>query len=109
VSGGQKQRIAMARMLLQQAPIMIFDDSLSALDTQTDAEIRAALKAMPHKATTLIISHRINTLSSADLILVLDEGRIVEQGTHEQLLRQNGLYRRVNTLQNDNDTGGELT
>jgi len=108
VSGGQKQRIAMARMLLQQAPIMIFDDSLSALDTQTDAEIRSALKAMPHKATTLIISHRINTLRSADLILVLDKGRIVEQGTHEELLRQNGLYRRVNALQNDIDTEGEL-
>jgi ATP-binding cassette subfamily B protein len=101
VSGGQKQRIAMARMLLQKAPIMVFDDSLSALDTQTDADVRAALKKMPHKATTLIISHRINTLSSADMILVLEGGRIVETGTHEELLRSDGLYRRVYALQND--------
>ena len=108
VSGGQKQRIAMARMLLQKAPIMVFDDSLSALDTQTDAQIRAELKAMPHKATTLIISHRINTLRTADWILVLENGRIVEQGTHEQLIKNNGLYRRVYALQDDESLlGGE--
>ncbi len=110
VSGGQKQRIAMARMLLQKAPIMVFDDSLSALDTQTDAEIRAALKAMPHHGTTLIISHRINTLRTADLILVLHDGKITESGTHEQLLAQNGLYRRVYALQDDESMlGGDAS
>ena len=107
VSGGQKQRIAMARMLLQQSPIMIFDDSLSALDTKTDAEVRAALRAMPKKATTLLISHRITTLKSADLILVIEDGRIKEQGTHATLLTQNGLYARIHTMQNgDVPTGG---
>lgn len=110
VSGGQKQRIAMARMLLQQTPVMIFDDSLSALDTQTDAEIRAALKNMPHKATTFVISHRINTLCTADKIIVLDGGRVAEMGTHDELIANDGLYRRICALQLDDfhQIGGDV-
>ncbi|MGN1096092.1 MAG: ABC transporter ATP-binding protein, partial [Eubacteriales bacterium] len=87
LSGGQKQRTAIARNLLQNAPIMIFDDSLSAVDTETDAKIRAELEKRFGSATIIIISHRITTLSKADKIIVLDSGRIVEEGTHDVLDR----------------------
>lgn len=99
LSGGQKQRVAIARMLMQNAPILIFDDSLSAVDTQTDATIREALQKRRKGTTTFIISHRINTLSEADQILVLEEGRIVQRGTHASLLKEEGLYRRIWALQ----------
>ena len=99
LSGGQKQRVAIARMIMQQTPIMIFDDSLSALDTQTDAAIRQALRTQRRRATTFLISHRIDTLSEADLILVLEQGRIVQKGTHDALIHQPGLYRRIWQLQ----------
>lgn len=99
LSGGQKQRVAIARMLMQNAPILIFDDSLSAVDTQTDATIRAALQKRRKGTTTFIISHRINTLSEADQILVLEEGRIVQRGTHASLIEEDGLYKRIWALQ----------
>ncbi len=99
LSGGQKQRIAIARMLLQRTPIMVFDDSLSAVDTETDAKIRAALKQNLGKATTILISHRVTTLMQADRILVLDGGRVAELGTHEELLRKNGIYRKIYDIQ----------
>ena len=95
LSGGQKQRAAIARMLTQDVPIMIFDDSLSAVDTQTDARIRQAISRKFGKASVILISHRITTLSSADKILVLDKGRIVEEGTHEQLKRGGGIYQKI--------------
>ena len=100
LSGGQKQRIAIARTLLKDNHVLIFDDSLSAVDTETDAQIRAALKGEKSGVTTLIISHRVTTLSQADLILVLEDGRITQQGTHEELCRQEGLYARINAIQN---------
>ena len=99
LSGGQKQRVAIARMLMQNAPILIFDDSLSAVDTQTDATIREALQKRRKGTTTFIISHRINTLSEADQILVLEEGRIVQRGTHASLIKEDGLYKRIWALQ----------
>ena len=100
LSGGQKQRAAIARTLMTQTPVLIFDDSLSAVDTETDAQIRAALQRKQKGLTTLIISHRITTLSQADLILVLEDGRLTQQGTHEQLCREEGLYKRINSIQN---------
>ncbi len=99
LSGGQKQRAAIARMLLQKTPIMVFDDSLSAVDAETDAKIRAALRTQMAGATCILISHRISTLMEADQILVLEQGRIAEQGTHTELIRQGGLYRRIYDLQ----------
>lgn len=99
LSGGQKQRAAIARMLMQKAPIMIFDDSLSAVDAETDAKIRHALEGAMKDATVIIISHRTSTLRSADNIIVLDRGRIVEEGSHEQLTDKGGVYKRICDIQ----------
>lgn len=95
LSGGQKQRTAIARMLARHAPIMIFDDSLSAVDTQTDAKIRQAISQCFGKASIILISHRITTLSAADQILVLDRGHIAEIGTHETLKSAGGIYQKI--------------
>ena len=95
LSGGQKQRVAIARMLTQNVPIMIFDDSLSAVDTETDAKIRQAIAQRFGKASVILISHRITTLMAADKILVLDHGRIAEEGTHEQLKAAGGIYQKI--------------
>lgn len=103
LSGGQKQRAAIARTLVQDTPILIFDDSLSAVDTETDATIRARLAGREGRATTLLISHRTATLMHTDRIVVLDRGRVAEIGTHEELLAKNGIYRRIYVIQN----GGE--
>lgn len=99
LSGGQKQRVAIARTIINDYPILVFDDSLSAVDTETDANIRKSLKARKEKTTTFIISHRISTLSEADIILVLDDGKLVQSGTHEELLSQQGLYKRIWDIQ----------
>lgn len=95
LSGGQKQRAAIARTLTQDTPILIFDDSLSAVDTETDAKIRKAISQKFGKASVILISHRITTLSAADKILVLDRGRIVEEGTHDQLKQAGGIYQKI--------------
>ena len=100
LSGGQKQRVAIARMLMQKAPIIVLDDSMSAVDTETDAAIRDALHSRRSSCTTFIISHRITTLCRADKILVLEGGRLVQMGTHEELLKQDGLYKRIADIQN---------
>ena len=100
LSGGQKQRVAIARTLTRDSDILIFDDSLSAVDTQTDAAIRQALRQRRAGITTFIISHRLSTLSEADKIVVLEGGRVAQEGTHEQLIAQDGLYRRVWAIQN---------
>lgn len=107
LSGGQKQRVAIARMLVQKTPICIFDDSLSAVDAETDAAIREALLKRD-TGTTILISHRISTLRGADHILVLENGRIVQRGAHRELAAQEGLYRRICAIQNELDEeGGE--
>lgn len=99
LSGGQKQRAAIARMLTQQTPIMIFDDSLSAVDAETDAKIRTALEKRFGSASIILISHRITTLSKADQVIVLDHGRIAEMGTPAQLEKSGGLYQRISEIQ----------
>ncbi|MDR1157231.1 MAG: ABC transporter ATP-binding protein/permease [Oscillospiraceae bacterium] len=100
LSGGQRQRVAIARMLMQDPPIMIFDDSLSAVDTETDDRIRRALRAHTAHAAAILISHRLSTLQQADEILVLRDGRVEELGTHDELLARRGVYRRLYDLQN---------
>ena len=99
LSGGQKQRATIARTLLKDNDILIFDDSLSAVDTQTDARIREALRRASLGITTIIISHRILTLSQADRIFVLEDGRITDQGSHEELIARPGLYQRIHQIQ----------
>ena len=99
LSGGQKQRIAIARTVLRDSDILIFDDSLSAVDTETDSKIRASLNKRKSTVTTFIISHRISTLMEADRILVLEDGRIVQQGTHDTLKDIDGLYSRIWKIQ----------
>ena len=99
LSGGQKQRTAIAQMLIRKPPIMVFDDSLSAVDAETDAKIRAAIHENSGESTVILIAHRLTTLMHADHIIVLDRGKIAEEGTHEELLKGNGIYRRIYDLQ----------
>ena len=103
LSGGQKQRVAIARMLLQNAPVMVFDDSLSAVDAETDTKIRAALKERMAEATVILISHRVTTLMQADRILVLDGGRVADVGTHTELISRPGIYKEIYDIQMSSD------
>ncbi|MFA6308467.1 MAG: ABC transporter ATP-binding protein [Clostridia bacterium] len=100
LSGGQRQRLAIARTIIRNVPILIFDDSLSAIDMETDSSIRRALKKRRKDGTTIIISHRITTLAEADAIFVLEDGKIKQSGTHEELIAEDGLYKRVWHIQN---------
>ena len=99
LSGGQKQRAAIARMVLQKPKIMVFDDSLSAVDTETDARIRKELKKATGNATVILISHRITTLMQADQILVVNQGKVAELGSHQELLAAGGIYSRICAIQ----------
>lgn len=112
LSGGQKQRVAIARTLIKDSDILIFDDSLSAVDTETDSKIREALKSTNKNIITFIISQRITTLKEADKILVLEDGKITNMGTHQELISKDGLYSRVwkiqNMLEEDFDEGVKL-
>lgn len=99
LSGGQKQRVTIARTLLKDPRILVFDDAVSAVDTETEALIHAALERLAKGRTTFIIAHRIQTVMRADIILVLDKGRVIQHGTHRELMRQPGIYRRIYDLQ----------
>ncbi len=99
LSGGQKQRVTLARTLLRNPSILILDDATSSVDTETESEIREALNNLMANRTTFIIAHRIQSVMIADLILVLDDGRIVQRGTHEELVNQDGIYQQVYNLQ----------
>ncbi len=109
LSGGQKQRVAIARMLLQKTPIMVFDDSLSAVDSETDSKIRAALKTNRKNSTTILISHRVTTLMQADMILVLDKGKVVDLGTHDELINHSGIYKSIYDVQMNIADGNSLS
>lgn len=99
LSGGQKQRVAIARTLLKNPRILILDDSTSSVDTETEAEIREALENLMQNRTTFIIAHRIQSIMDADLVLVLDKGRIVQRGRHEDLVSSDGIYRKIYEIQ----------
>ena len=99
LSGGQRQRLALARALLKDAPLLILDEATSALDTESERYIQAALQKVMGNRTTLVIAHRLSTIENADKILVIDAGRIVEQGTHCELLAKNGAYTRLHAIQ----------
>jgi len=99
LSGGQRQRLALARALLKDAPILILDEATSALDTESERYIQAALQKVMRNRTTLVIAHRLSTIESADVILVIDHGRIVERGSHKELLAKNGAYARLHSMQ----------
>ena len=108
LSGGQRQRVAIARMLLQKAPVLIFDDSLSAVDAETDSLIRKALSTHMKGSTVIMISHRITTLMAADEIMVLKQGRAEEMGTHSELIAKNGIYRKIYEIQMSHDDRNEV-
>ncbi|MBN1581609.1 MAG: ABC transporter ATP-binding protein [Anaerolineae bacterium] len=99
LSGGQRQRVAIARTLLKDPRILIFDDAMSSVDTETEAHIQEALEKLMKGRTSFVIAHRIQSVMHADLILVLDKGHIVQKGTHEELIQQPGIYQRIYNLQ----------
>jgi ATP-binding cassette, subfamily B, multidrug efflux pump len=99
LSGGQRQRVSIARALIKPSPIIIFDDSLSAVDSKTETNILTTLRTQMKSRTSIIISHRISTIQEADQIIVLDKGEIVESGTHQSLIKQDGIYKKMFTQQ----------
>ena len=99
LSGGQRQRIAIARAILRDAPLLLLDEATSSLDAESETQIAAALAALMRERTTIVIAHRLATVLSCDRILVMDEGRIVEEGTHRTLTAAGGLYARLAKLQ----------
>ncbi|TLD69877.1 ABC transporter ATP-binding protein [Phragmitibacter flavus] len=100
LSGGQRQRVALARALLRETPVLLLDDALSAVDAETEMNILQALRSRHGRRTTLVIAHRLSTLAHADRVIVLDKGRIIQEGTHAELLSREGLYQRLWTIQN---------
>ena len=103
LSGGQKQRINIARAVLKNPPILLLDEATSALDTESEKLVQEALTNLMKNRTTLIIAHRLSTIQTADKIIVLDGGVIVEEGSHSQLMQRNGLYRKLIEMQTFND------
>ncbi|WP_022961404.1 lipid A export permease/ATP-binding protein MsbA [Halopseudomonas pelagia] len=107
LSGGQRQRLAIARALLKDAPLLILDEATSALDTESERHIQAALDRVMEGRTTLVIAHRLSTIEKADIIMVMDQGRIVERGSHAELIEQNGYYARLHSMQFQDEVKSE--
>ncbi len=99
LSGGQRQRLAIARAILKNAPILILDEATSSLDTESERYLQSSLEKLMSKRTTLVIAHRLSTVEKADRIIVLDQGRIVEEGVHKELIQCNGYYAKLYKLQ----------
>ena len=99
LSGGQKQRLSIARAVLKNPPIMVLDEATSALDTESERLVQNALENMMKHRTSIVIAHRLSTIQNADLIVVMHKGRIVEQGTHTELIQKNGMYKRLVEMQ----------
>ena len=99
LSGGQRQRVAIARALLRRAPLLLLDEATSALDAESEKLVQDALETLMHDRTTIVIAHRLATVRAADRIIVMDDGRIVEEGKHDDLVARDGLYARLARLQ----------
>ena len=108
LSGGQRQRLSIARALVKDSPILILDEATSALDSESEIEVQQAIENLMENRTTVVIAHRLSTIRNADRICVMEEGRIVEEGTHEELLLLEGRYSQLHALQFRNETEEEL-
>ena len=100
LSGGQKQRVAIARAILRRSPIIILDEATASVDVETERQIQEAIAGIAGQKTIIAIAHRLSTIRNADLILVIEEGRVTEQGTHDELVALGGSYARMNRIQN---------